>query len=204
MTRFRFTWKQWGAALVESSTPWTWISAIYGLQVMGALWVTHVLALDFRQLALPICLLALGAVSSFILGRFNHRIGSSMWKLWVPAAIYALFITSLSHRSFSGTQVPFSTNLFHPVEYMTFAILFSWAWYPLMMKKGRKIFVLAVLSTGTLFAIADEIHQSFVPGRYPSLVDLVLDVAGLCVGIGLFLVAGYVHGVLKPHRNSSN
>jgi hypothetical protein len=127
-----------------------------------------------------------------------------MWMFWAPATIYALFITSLSHRSFSGAHVPFSTNMFHPVEFATFAILFSWAWHPLMMKKGRKVFTLAVLSTGTLFAMGDEVHQSLVPGRDPSWVDLVLDVTGLCVGMGLFLAAGYVNGLLKPHRKSSN
>jgi VanZ family protein len=33
------------------------------------------------------------------------------------------------------------------------------------------------------YAITDEIHQSFVPGRTPLLVDLVIDAAGGLAGI---------------------
>ena len=32
---------------------------------------------------------------------------------------------------------------------------------------------------GTLFAISDEVHQSFVPGRTASLLDVLLDVLGI-------------------------
>jgi VanZ family protein len=37
----------------------------------------------------------------------------------------------------------------------------------------------------SLYGVFDEWHQSFVPGRYASLTDVALDVAGAVLGIWL-------------------
>jgi VanZ family protein len=51
--------------------------------------------------------------------------------------------------------------------------------------RGVRPYVAAILMT-ILYALSDEFHQSFVPGRHPSLVDaLVVDQAGA----GLALLA---------------
>jgi len=44
-----------------------------------------------------------------------------------------------------------------------------------------------VLGAGLAYALADEYHQSLVPGRVPSAADLMADAAGLCVGYGGYL-----------------
>ena len=36
------------------------------------------------------------------------------------------------------------------------------------------------------YAITDELHQGFVPGRTPKLMDVVIDSSGALLGIGLF------------------
>ncbi len=52
-------------------------------------------------------------------------------------------------------------------------------------KTGRKQMLLAMLGCA-LYALSDEFHQSFVPGRHPSLVDaLLIDNAGAAIGLGL-------------------
>lgn len=38
------------------------------------------------------------------------------------------------------------------------------------------------------YAIADEIHQAFVPGRTPKLLDVLIDSSGAAVGIELYLL----------------
>ena len=39
---------------------------------------------------------------------------------------------------------------------------------------------------GTLYAVSDEIHQSLVPGRLGSPLDVAIDAAGVAVGIALW------------------
>jgi VanZ family protein len=40
-----------------------------------------------------------------------------------------------------------------------------------------------VWTIGALFAVSDEIHQTFVPGRTFSMTDIDLDLLGLVIGI---------------------
>lgn len=46
---------------------------------------------------------------------------------------------------------------------------------------------------GMLAANIDETIQVFRPDRGPSVIDVWIDVAGVCVGIGLFLLAFRIH-----------
>jgi VanZ family protein len=39
---------------------------------------------------------------------------------------------------------------------------------------------------GVSYAISDEIHQSFVPGRLGSPLDVAIDAAGVAVGVALW------------------
>lgn len=39
------------------------------------------------------------------------------------------------------------------------------------------------LAVGVLYAVSDELHQGFVSGRSPGLVDVVIDSAGVCCGV---------------------
>ena len=43
-----------------------------------------------------------------------------------------------------------------------------------------------VLLTGALYAVTDEVHQLFVSGRSGSIVDVLIDTAGVFSGIVLF------------------
>jgi VanZ family protein len=38
-----------------------------------------------------------------------------------------------------------------------------------------------------LYAVSDEIHQGFIPGRTPSAVDVVIDAAGAAAGLGVWI-----------------
>ena len=43
------------------------------------------------------------------------------------------------------------------------------------------------LGIGVLYASSDEIHQFFVPGRGPQVLDVLLDSSGVIVGILIFM-----------------
>jgi VanZ family protein len=58
--------------------------------------------------------------------------------------------------------------------------------------------------TASLWGVLDEFHQSFVPGRYASLVDGVVDGIGAFCGAALFTYLGvflYKSGKLYPRKN---
>ena len=89
---------------------------------------------------------------------------------------------------------------------------FSWA--DLIVKKGGHMLGYALLALSyaygfrsdqkrwwlpwllaILFSITDEFHQSFVPGRHPSVVDVGIDSTG--AGLALLVVYGWLKPNLK-------
>ncbi|HKQ25367.1 MAG TPA: VanZ family protein [Burkholderiales bacterium] len=79
-------------------------------------------------------------------------------------------------------------NTLHVPAYAVLAWTTWWAlgaWLP--TPSARAIRACAIASA---YGIFDEWHQSFVPGRHASLIDLVLDFAGVAVGIWLAVWIG--------------
>lgn len=58
---------------------------------------------------------------------------------------------------------------------------------------GLKSFAIALLICA-LYAVTDEIHQAFVPGRRPLVMDVVIDSAGSFVGITLYSIIDWIAG----------
>jgi VanZ family protein len=50
---------------------------------------------------------------------------------------------------------------------------------------------LAMIAIGAAYGVSDEWHQSFVPGRVPSVGDWLADAAGVALGYGLVLLVVY-------------
>ena len=85
-------------------------------------------------------------------------------------------------------------KLAHFTEYGILGVLFSWTFLPVIKEVRRaaagKSCGLYVKITVLVFFLAalDEIHQFFVPGRYSSVWDVLLDT----VGCGVFLFFTYL------------
>jgi VanZ family protein len=61
----------------------------------------------------------------------------------------------------------------------------------------RRMVAAAVLAT--LYGVSDELHQSFVPGRHPELMDLVADGIGGATGaVVLAAFARALNRLLRP------
>ena len=54
--------------------------------------------------------------------------------------------------------------------------------------KKRGLLVLAAIAGGLLYALSDEIHQYFVPGRAFQLFDIVMDMLGVILGCACALL----------------
>ena len=70
----------------------------------------------------------------------------------------------------------------------------------LISQRTKRVLWLVPLIGGVLAAL-DEFHQSFVPGRGPSIFDVLIDVIGVGLGMGLVLLVKmiYCHWWHKPN-----
>jgi VanZ family protein len=150
------------------------------------------------------------------------RIHGVLWKAAV--VVWATLIFDLSTRGFGGSftewLLRFLLNslhitvsaahfeiihhlfrkLAHMTEYAILAMLlygsaaegnpFRW--------RGRRALWCIVIAG--LYSLTDEFHQSFVPGRGPSLIDCGIDTTGATAGILIY----YLRHRLFPGQEASN
>lgn len=122
---------------------------------------------------------------------------------WLPAALLMGLIWTLSSFSLSGVSlasVPFRDKGAH---FLAYAALGFWVahavratWLTPASRRGR-VFRTLVLAWIITFAwgLLDELHQAFVPGRQPDLLDLVADAVGASVGAKLRYFLGFLRSV---------
>ena len=67
------------------------------------------------------------------------------------------------------------------------------------MKRNAKIWMVVIV--GALYAIADEIHQSYVPGRSSDIFDIIADFIGIGLSVLLF---NKIVGLIKRLKLSKN
>ena len=91
-------------------------------------------------------------------------------------------------------------KLAHFSEFACLGLLLAW-FFRLMGERGFHG-VTAPALLGTLAACVDETIQRFVPGRESSLIDVWIDISGVCTGI-LLLCLGYccIRRRKKPKEN---
>ncbi|MBU1088786.1 VanZ family protein [Patescibacteria group bacterium] len=107
---------------------------------------------------------------------------------FIPSILWMLVIFFLSSRSNTGIGGS-RTNRFlihktlHLIEYAILAITFHFAFFKTkIFPQVQKYSILA----SYLYAITDELHQHFIPGRDGKITDTFIDLLGIL--IGLFLV----------------
>jgi hypothetical protein len=96
---------------------------------------------------------------------------------------------------------PSVQNALHVPAYAVLSWASWWAlgaWLRVPSAKARAISACAIASA---YGVFDEWHQSFVPGRYASLTDVTLDVAGAVLGIWAAAWIGSRARTIKPQTN---
>jgi len=69
----------------------------------------------------------------------------------------------------------------HITEYAILCILYIRAFRNTTKFSSKKVYLLSIVLS-IIYAITDEIHQSFVPGRSCNLFDLLFDTTGVVLG----------------------
>ena len=81
-----------------------------------------------------------------------------------------------------GPELPaFTRVIAHFSEYALLTALWGWALLPVL--GGRALVAAAVIAF--IYAISDEFHQSFVPGRDSDPVDVLVDTIGIATATWL-------------------
>ncbi len=116
----------------------------------------------------------------------------------MPVLLYAgliFFLSSLPNPS-TGTDLP--AYYLHFFEYLVLSFLLIRAFNSGVIKISRRAVISGVLLS-VLYAVSDEIHQRFIPGRDSSLYDVLWDVSGILAAVpSIFLFSYIVIGFTKP------
>lgn len=67
----------------------------------------------------------------------------------------------------------------------------------------KRIVILTILS-GFAYALSDEIHQSFTPGRDPRFTDVLIDTAGVITGVIIYLISLVIAKKIKEKNKRRN
>ena len=104
----------------------------------------------------------------------------SLVRLWLPVVAWAAVIFAFSSVPDLGTGLGgwdlVLRKIAHATEYAVLGAL-------LVRATGR---VWLAFALGTLYAMSDEVHQTFVAGRHGSPLDVAIDAVGVAVGIALW------------------
>ena len=133
----------------------------------------------------------------FITKQKTLNIKSTFITHWLPLItwISIIFIVSSIHGS-KFQILPFNTitqvhieellsyrqAAFHAGEYCLLVIL-TYRLLRLKLNQPENFIYLLSFSTSILYAISDEVHQYFVPGRFATLTDLIFDTLGIITGL---------------------
>jgi VanZ family protein len=99
---------------------------------------------------------------------------------WGPAAIWAavLFLLSEVPPDLVGSGFGINDKVVHLGLYSVLGGALAWG----VWKSGRWVTPVLLLVLGFAYGALDEWHQSFVPGRDPSVGDFLADCAGVLLG----------------------
>ncbi|HUU40418.1 MAG TPA: VanZ family protein [Desulfatiglandales bacterium] len=116
--------------------------------------------------------------------------------LWTALILHVSSIPSQSFPGSGSITEQIISNLTHIPEY---AIL-TFLWLKVFLKENKrklpKTYLLIIIGLA-VFAVSDEIHQSFVLGRSASFMDIGLDAIGIFFG---FKSIQFLDGIYRINR----
>jgi hypothetical protein len=113
----------------------------------------------------------------------------NFFRFWLPPILWAGIIFSFSSLAFVKTKEFLLWDFIakksaHLLEYFIFSLLLYRALKNSsdLSQKRSLVFSMLIL---IIYAISDEFHQSFIPGREPRIRDVAIDSLGGLLGLWL-------------------
>lgn len=95
-------------------------------------------------------------------------------RAWIPAAVWAGVIFYLSSRPrLPGPELPGIDKAAH---FAAYALL---AWLLIFATERSRLPLAVAVVLALVYGVTDEIHQMYVPGRSPDVLDWFADAAGV-------------------------
>lgn len=111
---------------------------------------------------------------------------------WFPVIGWAgliFYLSSVPHlKTDLGIWDLILRKCAHVFEYAVLGLLLVNAWRKTWQTVPSRRAVGWCIALGILYAASDEFHQSFVPGRGPSVLDVTIDSFGVVLGAAGFMI----------------
>jgi len=117
--------------------------------------------------------------------------------VWGPVAAYLGLIFHLSAQSSVSWATPYPDVILHAAEYSVLGVLLARGLNDGLARSvpdGRLVLTWFLC---VIYAVSDEYHQAFVPGRSSDWRDVLSDAAGTAAGLALLSL---VQDHLLPRR----
>ena len=113
-------------------------------------------------------------------GAYHAPVSTSALRLWAPVVLWAAVIFAFSSVPDLGTGLGTWDLVLRKIAHAAeFAVLGA-----LLLRALRD--ERAALAAGVAYAVSDELHQHFVPGRVGSPLDVAIDAVGVAAGVLLW------------------
>jgi len=99
-------------------------------------------------------------------------------------------VSSMPSQDLPSVGVPHADKVAHIIEYLILGFLLIRAISGSFGNIGLAKIIISVIIITSLYAILDEWHQSYVPGRQCDIFDFFADLVGANIGILLYRMKG--------------
>ena len=112
-----------------------------------------------------------------------------MKKYWLPVILWMALIfilSSIPGKNIPDIPIPNFHKLVHLIEYSVLGALLIRALIHLAAGTGKVKLILISIAIAAAFALSDEWHQTFVPGRNGCLMDAINDIIYAMIGVYVY------------------
>ena len=118
------------------------------------------------------------------------------WR-WAPVVIYMAAIFFVSADSSPPAPSALSDKWLHLLAYAVLGLLVCRALTGGLPRRVTMRTAVTTLIVSIAYGVSDELHQAFVPGRSPELLDVAADAAGASLG----LIGCWAWGIIRTSNS---